>query len=69
MQSDFDERDFRKLQAALAEIYLPLQGARIVEQDSAPAGAYARPQLFREACRRAGITKERGYRLVEGQIA
>ncbi len=66
-QSDFDARDWRKLQAELEAIYLPLQGARIVDEDPAPAGAYSRPALFREACRRAGLTMERGRSLVESE--
>jgi hypothetical protein len=64
MSASAVERDYRKLQAALDEVYVPLQGAYIVEEDPPPAGAYSRAALFRRACQRAGITEERGLELV-----
>jgi Helix-turn-helix domain len=68
-QSDFDERDWRKLQAELRDLYLPLHGARLSDDDPPPPGHYSRKRIFRTACQRAGITVERGQRLVEQQEA
>jgi hypothetical protein len=65
-QSDFDERDNRKLQTELNAIYLSLEGARIVDSEyerEQEGAANSHEGIFYRACARAGVPVERGMKL------
>lgn len=65
-QSDFDERDLRKLTAELATLYRQLEGARIVDSQherEREGAAHSHEEIFYRACARAGIPVARGLEL------
>jgi hypothetical protein len=68
-QWDFDERDTRKLHAALESLHRATEGMWIVDADPPPEGAISRMQIFAEGCRRAGITVQRGLELSAPNVA
>jgi len=59
VHADFDERDLRKLNDALTNLYRVNQGN--ITRDASPSeGRTNERMLFLEACERAGISVERG---------
>lgn len=69
-QSDFDERDLRKLNAELDALYRSLAGARIVDSEyerELGEGSQSHERIFSQACARAGISVERGLQLEEAE--
>lgn len=63
-QSDFDERDMRLVRQELAQVNATLQGVWISDEDPPPAGAVSKQQVFRTACKRAGIGVDRARSLI-----
>jgi len=63
-QADFDERDFRKLDQAIAAVQKTFDGRWIVDEYPAPPGAVSRRQIIEQAAQRAGVSCDRAMQLV-----
>lgn len=67
-QTDFDERDMRKLTEELAAIYRSLEGARIADSEyerEEEGAAHSHEGIFHQACARARIPVARAMELTD----